>query len=223
MFLNGSFSALRFGRLRSQSFFEINDLCLSSCDCLGKLGRARNHGLALRDEIFITLPFSGERKTNLVYLFSSFVFPLCRVFPRSFDRIAPGLLLLQASALCSQFLLELRNALTRCLNLLRESRLFRPEMVDLLVVVLQFSFEDDNSIFGSGLFLIGSPVLNLGLLEIILRFLQSCACFATFLQQCVALVADIGIFCTQHRNPRFAFEQGFGRGVTAAAKDNSFR
>ena len=39
---------------------------LSSCDGLGKLRFARDHGLALRDEIFVTLPLSGERKANLV-------------------------------------------------------------------------------------------------------------------------------------------------------------
>src|SRR4029453_9257385 len=108
------------------------------------------------------------------------------------------------------------------MDLLREDYLLRAKVVDLLFGFRQFSFEEENSIVGSGLLPVGSLILMSRFFDVASRFLQYCICVFAFSQQRIAPAADLRIFCAQERHARLAFEQGIGCRVSAAAKNYSF-
>ncbi len=80
LFLDGSFSALRFLRLGGQSLFEIGDLRLPSGDCVDEFSFAGGHRLTLCNQILVTLSLSCQRKAQFVELFHGLVFTFCLVF-----------------------------------------------------------------------------------------------------------------------------------------------
>ena len=138
------------------------------------------------------------------------IFALGHLFTRGLGRLLLLLLPGKPVALCRKFFFQLRNTPVRDSDLLRERCLFGAQGLDLPFGVVQFSFQEKNSVFGRGLRAISRLRLSPGFREIMRRFFEPRLCFIAFLPQRLPLRAENRMFRGQNRDLPFSFEQGGG-------------